>query len=117
MTGAILACLFGLFFPWLFERSYPAWPWFVAAILWSWALLLPTTLAPVYRFWMALGHGLGWVNTRIILGIMFYLIVLPTGLIMRILGKDPLMRKFDKTGKTYRIVRSAPKKDHIERPF
>lgn len=117
LTGAILACLFGLFFPWLFERGYPLWPWIVAGALWSWALLLPATLAPVYRLWMLLGQGLGWINSRIILGIMFYLIVLPTGLLMRMFRKDPMMRKFDRSGSTYRIIRSTPKKDHIERPF
>ena len=100
ITGAILVILFGLFFPWLFEHKYPLWPWFVAGILWLWALVLPATLIQVYRAWMAIGHGLGWINSRIILGIMFYLIILPIGLTMRLFGKDPMARKFDNTQAT-----------------
>ncbi len=67
ITGAIAAVLFGLLLPWLFDHELPRWPWIVAGILWVWALLLPTTLLPVYRGWIAIGHVLGWINTRIIL--------------------------------------------------
>ena len=88
ITGAILVCLFGLFLPWLFEYKFPSWPWIIAGILWTLAIVLPISLAPVYRLWMKIGHVLGWINTRIILGIMFYLIFLPVGLILRLAGKD-----------------------------
>lgn len=117
ITGAIAAMLFGLLLPWLFDRELPYWPWIVAGILWIWALLLPTTLLPVYRGWLAIGHVLGWINTRIILGIMFYFLFLPVGLIMRLLGKDPMARKLDKSLSTYRITRAHPKKNHVERPY
>jgi len=117
ITGAILASLFGLFFPWLFEHKYPLWPWIIAGILWLWALLLPTTLNMVYRVWMAIGHGLGWINSRIILGIMFFLIILPTSLILRLMGKDPMARTLDKSQTTYRVTSTNRTKDHVERPF
>ena len=117
ITGAILVVLFGLFFPWLFEHNFPFWPWIVAGILWIWALVLPATLKGVYRAWMAIGHGLGWINSRIILGIMFYLIILPTGLIMRLVGKDPMARTLDKSQNTYRVTTTVRTKEHVERPF
>lgn len=115
-TGAILVVLFGLLLPWLFDHALPVWPWIIAAVLAVWALAIPNTLRPVYRGWMAVGHVLGWVNTRIILGIMFYLIFLPTGLIMRILGKDPMARKFT-ADKSYRVLSSEHPRDQFERPY
>jgi hypothetical protein len=55
-------------------------------------LLAPRLLAPVERAWMAFATVLGRVNTRIILGLIFYLVVTPVGLVMR-LFRDPLNRK------------------------
>ena len=116
-TGALIAALFGLLLPWLFHRPFHSWPWTVAIILSGWALLLPAGLGPVYRVWMAIGHGLGWINSRIILGIMFYVLILPIGFIMRLLGKDPMQRRFDQQAKSYRVPSKTPPKDHVERPF
>jgi len=117
VTGAIVVALFGLLLPWLFDHGLPRWPWIVAGVLWAWALLLPASLLPVYKGWMAIGHVLGWINTRIILGIMFYLMFLPAGLIMRLLGKDPMARSVDKSHATYRVRHEPRKKDHVERPY
>jgi hypothetical protein len=117
ITGGILVCLFGLFLPWLLEHKFPLWPWIVAGILWAWALLLPATLKPVYRAWMAIGHVLGWINTRIILGIMFYLIFLPVGLLLRLFGKDAMARKLSKTRDSYRVVHPVPPSNHVEKPY
>lgn len=117
ITGTIVATLFGLLFPWLFGRAFPLWPWIVMGILWVWALVMPKSLRPVYRVWMTIGHALGWVNSRIILGLMFYVMILPIGLIMRLLGRDPMFRRFDKKALTYRISSKNQLKDHVERPF
>jgi len=117
LTGAILAVLFGLLLPWLFDRTLPLWPWIVAGTLWLWALFLPVTLLPVYRGWIAVGNVLGWVNTRIILAIMFYLLFLPVGLFMRVMGKDPMARDIEKTLKTYRVERSRKNRNHVENPY
>lgn len=117
ITGSILVGLFGLIFPWIFEHNFPKWPWIIAGILWVWALALPATLNPVYRGWMAIGHVLGWINTRIILGIMFYIIFFPVGLLLKIFGKDPMARKIIKSQKSYRVIHSIPKNNHVERPY
>ncbi|WP_078476162.1 SxtJ family membrane protein [Solemya elarraichensis gill symbiont] len=117
ITGAIVAVLFGLFLPWVFENDIPTWPWIITAVLWLWAIVLPATLAPVYRAWMAFGNVLGFINTRIILGIMFYLMFLPAGFIMRLLGKDPMARKIDKDLESYRTIHACPKRNHVERPY
>jgi len=115
-TGAIVACLFGLILPWLLGRPVPVWPWVLFAVLGLAALAAPGILRPVYRGWMKFGAVLGAVNTRVILGVFFFLILFPVGLMRRLFGSDPMRRRFE-DGATYRIpsVKHSPK--HLERPF
>lgn len=117
-TGAIIVVLFAAFFPWVFDTAtMPIWPWVVAGSLWMPALLMPDTLRPVYTTWMKIGNTIGWVNTRIILGVLFYAIVLPMGLTMRLLGNDPMSRKYDKSALSYRIESVSEPKDRLEKPY
>jgi hypothetical protein len=117
-TGAIIVALFALFFPWVFDvAAMPIWPWIVAGMLWLPALLIPSVLRPVYTTWMKVGLGIGWVNTRIILGVIFYVLILPMGLVMRLLGKDPMARKHNKSATSYRIKSISEPKDRLEKPF
>ena len=116
-TGAVVVVLFGLLLPWLFNHGYPYWPWILAGVLWLWALIAPATLKPVYNGWMKVGHVLGWINTRIILGLMFYTVFFAVGLVLKILGKDPMSRQIDKTAESYRVTSRVHTKDHVERPF
>ncbi len=117
ITGAIIAVLFGLFFPLvLLDRPVPTWPWVIAGVLWLWALALPNTLRPVYHGWMHVGHVLGWVNTRIILGVVFYVVVLPMGLVMRIFA-DPMARRRTPAQTSYRVESVRLPKERMERPY
>jgi len=117
-TGAIIVGLFAFFFPWIFDiAAMPMWPWVIAGLLWVPALFIPGVLRPVYVTWMKIGHAIGWINTRIILGMLFYVLVLPMGLIMRMFGKDPMARKVDKSAPSYRIESVSPPKDRLEKPF
>jgi hypothetical protein len=65
----------------------------ISAVFFVMALLLPLVLKPVYIAWMRFAYVLGWINTRLILAIMFYLIFTPIGLALRLLRKDLLERK------------------------
>lgn len=117
-TGAIIVVLFAFFFPWVFDvAAMPVWPWIAAGILWVSALLMPSVLRPVYVTWMKIGHVLGWINTRIILGVLFYVLVFPMGLIMRLFGKDPMARKMSKSISSYRIESVSEPKDRLEKPY
>jgi hypothetical protein len=55
--------------------------------------LAPRLLAPVYALWMRLAGVLGWINTRILLGVMFFVVVTPIALVGRLFGYDPLARR------------------------
>lgn len=117
IMGGIVTLLFGLVLPLLFERPWPLWPWAVSAALAFWALAAPATLRPFYRAWMQLGQVLGWINSRFILGILFLVLMLPVGVILRLLGKDPLRRRFAPTALSYRVFSATRPDNHMERPF
>ena len=117
ITGAIVVTIFGLCLPWLFDFQWPVWPWILAGVLWVWGLTAPATLIHVYRGWMKFGQVAGWINTRIILAIMFYGVFLPTGIILKILRVDPMGRKMDHGSSSYRILSDELDKDHVERPY
>ena len=56
-------------------------------------ILIPILLKPIYILWMTFAVILGWVMTRVILSLMFYLIITPIGLLTRLLGEDFLALK------------------------
>jgi len=117
VTGAIIAGLFGVFFPWLLEVRTPMWPWILGGVLALWGLVHPTSLKPVYTNWMKFGLLLSKVTTPIIMGIVFYLVVAPMGLVMRLFGKDPMRRKLDPNQTSYRVVNAPDAPQSLERPF
>ncbi len=117
-TGAICASLFGLILPLVFRHwPPPLWPWITGSVLGIWALFIPGTLNPVYQIWMRIGLVLGWINTRILLGAVFYIIMAPMGLIKRWLGSDAMARQFEPNSSTYRVASSVKPSQSMERPF
>lgn len=118
VMAAAIAVVFGLALPWLFGRPWPTWPFVLAFAFVAFALAWPRALAPVQRGWLKVGHALGWLNSRIVLSLLFFVAVLPLGLLMRALGKDPIARKRDPDAASYRIASAAsedPKS--MEKPF
>ena len=77
----------------------------------------PSVLAPIHKGWMWVGHILGWVNTRILLGIVFYGLVTPIGLVSRLMGKDTMRQAFVGSSTTYRVVRSPRPHSHMKNQF
>ena len=116
-TSLLVGVLFGLFFPWVFGQQIPVWPWVVVAVLAVWAVLAPRTLGPIYRAWMVFGLLLSKVTTPIIMGILFFLVVLPAGLLVRLIRGDVMKRQFDHEAKTYRVRSQKHPVEQFERPF
>ena len=118
--GRLVGGVFGLMAAWpvLFRGQPPrTWAIVVASGLVVPALLLPKILGPVYRVWMAFGHILGWINTRIVLGIVFFLVFTPVGIVMRLFGKDPLRLRLNANSKTHRISRMSRPESHMKQQF
>jgi hypothetical protein len=118
--GLTVGAVFSVISVWPFVfrgESIRVWAALPAAILLIPALVYPNWLQPLYRWWMRLSAVLGWINTRIILGIGFYLVFAPIGVVLRIMGKDPLRRVFVQESTTYRVSRSPRAGNHMRHQF
>lgn len=71
-------------------------------------LVSPAFGKSLYRGWMFAALPIGWTISHILLGLVYFLVFTPIGLIMRALGKDPMNRRFDPQAPTYWIRRPAP---------
>lgn len=71
-------------------------------------LVWPAVLAPLNRLWMRFGLLLSRVTNPIVMALMFFLVLTPSGLLMRLFGNDPLRRGFDAHAATYWIERDPP---------
>ena len=116
VTAGMLILFFDLLIPWIWDIARPVWPLYPAVILVSMALIIPAALGPVYNVWMRFAEALGWVNTRIILSVIFFVIFFPFGIIMRMFN-DPMRRKFDPAADSYRVSSNPTKPENMERPF
>ncbi len=116
-TGAIVAVLFGMVIPWIWDLRYPLWPWIVLAVLGGWGLIAPASLHLVYRTWMRIGLLISKITTPIIMGIVFFAVFVPVGVVMRIFGWDPMARKFDADAPTYRVESDHQPGGTLEKPY
>ena len=108
--GLILAGLLSLFGLIAFFRGHQhyVWEWPLAAGVFLMTLAAPSALALVYRTWMLLAQGISWVLLRVILGILFYLVLSPVSMAMRLAGKDLLEEAIDRGAKSYWQKRPEP---------
>ena len=84
------------------------WAIIIAATFLLSAFLFPKILRPLNRLWTALGLLLHKVVNPLVMGFLFFLVVTPIGLLMRVLGKRPLSLDFEKDQQSYWIDRDPP---------
>ena len=102
--------LIGWLLPLLFGHEFRVWTLCVGIPGLILGLTAPSLLHYPYTAWMALGHTLGWVNSHIILGLVFIFVLQPIAYIMRLTGYDPLKRR-RKGETTYREDRQDYRTD------
>ena len=103
LIGFGFPILIGWFLPLIGGHSFRIWTLWVSIPTLICAISMPRLLFYPYRYWMILGSILGWVNSRIILGIVFLLILQPISIIMKLFNYDPL-KKHSNNKKSYREV-------------
>ena len=108
LIGTVFPVLLGWLLPALHGHPFREWTLWVGLPALALGIAWPRGLAWPYRGWMALGHGLGWINSHLILGLVYVLVLQPIALLMRCLGHDPLRRRRDSAAASYREVRANP---------
>lgn len=115
--GALLAGVFGLLVPWTKGAALPVWPWIPAGLFWLVVVFSPGSLRPVYRLWMKLAAVINAVVTRVVLGMVYYLIIFPMGKAMKLMGKDPMARQWTAALRSYRTPSQPSAANDMEKPF
>ena len=108
--GLVFAAVFLVIAVWPVIKGHELrwWAGGVAAVFAIVAMSRPILLAGLNRLWIKLGVLLAKVVSPIALGILFYGVLAPVGMAMRLAGKDPLRLKRDGSAKSYWITREPP---------
>jgi hypothetical protein len=108
--GIVIAGFFAILglLPLFWGDAVRWWALAAAAVFCAAALAAPRLLAPLNRQWTRLGLLLHRIVSPLVLGIMFFGMFMPIGLLMRISGKDPLRLRADPDARSYWIERIPP---------
>tara|TARA_Y100001968_G_C19135902_1_gene609084 strand:- start:124 stop:516 length:393 start_codon:yes stop_codon:yes gene_type:complete len=110
VIGIGLPIIIGWLLPLLGGHGFKVWTLFVGIPLFILGLISPQLILYPYKVWIALGHLLGWLNSHIILGLVFIFVLQPIAFIMRLFGYDPLKKRRGKSN-TYREDRKGHQTD------
>ena len=109
-VGFFFPFLIGWIIPTLFAHSFRDWTLFIGIPLILLGIFRPRMLKFPYLFWIKIGNILGFINSKLILGGIFFLILFPISCLMKLTGYDPLKKKTN-TLKSYREIRENDKID------
>ena len=119
--GLLFFAVFLIIALWLLLKGRPVYPvpLGIALTFLAVALIVPRWLAPLNRLWMKFGELLHRIVSPVILGIMFFGVITPVALLLRLAGKDLLRTKFDRDATSYWIPRvpPGPEKSSLKRQF
>ena len=108
--GVVFSCVFLIIalYPLITSEGLRIWALVVSIIFFLLAFLAPKILVLPNKLWSKFGLLIGSIVAPIVMAFVYFVTVLPTGLIMRLLGKDLLKQKLDKNAKSYWVKRSEP---------
>ena len=93
--------------PITYDEPVRIWSAIISLVFLILGLMNSILLTPLNKLWFKFGMILGAIVSPVVMGVVFFLVVTPIGLIMRIIGKDLLNKKFDKKKITYWIKRDT----------
>ncbi|MBU2709490.1 SxtJ family membrane protein [Zooshikella harenae] len=117
LFGGVVILIFGFFFPWLFEYSIPVWPFIIAIIS---CLVLFASFGikkKLFNGWMRFAGVLGKINTFLILGLLFFIVITPFGFVLRKLNKLEIIPDQGEPKNSYIVQSDHMKVFDFERPF
>ena len=113
----LLVVMFWWLVPWLRGTLAPLWPLVVAWLLVVAAWMHPPALLPIYRAFLPVARVLGWLNTWLLLGTVFFAILTPVGWVLRRLGRLQYVSGFDASAGSYRVPVPPEHELRLEDPF
>jgi len=105
---SIVFLIISLFPPLINSEGLRIWALVVSIIFFLLAFLAPKVLSIPNKLWFKFGLLIGSIVAPIVMAFVYFATVLPTGFIMRLLGKDLLKQKLDKNAKSYWVKRNEP---------
>ena len=93
VLGIGFPLIIGFLMPYFSGHAFKSWTLIFGIVILVIGITYPSALKVPYKLWMLLGHSLGWVNSRLILGLVFLLVLQPIAFVMRFFRYDPLKRK------------------------
>jgi len=115
VVGGILLAIFVYYD--LFHNTQIMWVSLVGSLLILFGVIVPRWLYWLYYVWMGIAFVLGAVVSRVLLTIIFYLIITPIGVVVRLIQGNPLKFDIDKEGGSYWREYKINESSHFERPF
>jgi len=106
----------GIIAPWILGKGIQYWTLWVSLFFISLSFTAPKLIYFPFRAWMFLAGIIGFINTRIILGFTFYLLIFPIGLVLRLLNKLQFKKK-NLSDSNYIKRTEKLTKEQLENPF
>ena len=101
LVGFGFPLIIGYLIPYFSGHTFRTWTLFFGIPILIIGIIKPSFLKYPFKIWMKIGYLLGWINSKLILGIVYIVVLQPISLMMKLLGHDPL-KKINKLKKTYR---------------
>ncbi len=117
LVGGVFLSIFGLLLPYFKHGTWNVTFITIGSMLILLGCLAPKSLHYPNRLWMQIGERLGFVNTRIILGIIYFAVFTPVGIIRRVLGARTFDPKRSPTEKSFRKLSEESEVSRMEKPF
>jgi hypothetical protein len=102
--------------PFLFSAAVPAWPVYLSLLMTASYIFAPRLLYYPYLVWMHIASVFGFINTRVILALAYYLLIVPTGLVMK-WRKGLQYKQFSRQESAWVKRDQLPKKNNLKEPF
>jgi len=121
--GLVIAIALGVIGSFVYVKfgnfNVVGWLWGIGLLFLILGFILPSVLRPVYRIWMLLAYFIGGIVSRVILTVLFYVVLTPTALVLRLFGKDVLDQRFEKDRESYWIKKdlSGHTKDQYRKMY
>ena len=108
--------IFMVLLPWIFNGEVPLWPALLCMLLMLLHFLRPSLLYYPYVMWMLIASVLGYINTRIILALAYYCLIVPIGLFMQ-WRKGLQYKQLSSTESAWQKRENIPTKQNLKEPF